>query len=161
MTTQTLKAYENGKFFMTAKISSGMRGRETPVGRYTISQKKKKHRSTLWPKPSGGARMPYMMRLGSTPIALHLGNLPGYPASHGCVRIEDIAAQKLYKWSSVGTQVDIEGHAIGRNFEVKNIARSTMQSLYPEHKYRKKYTEDIFPDDIPYNKGFGKALMLD
>jgi lipoprotein-anchoring transpeptidase ErfK/SrfK len=82
---------------------------ETPNGEYTIMQKKRYHKSNLWPKPNGGAKMPYMMRLTNTGIAMHLGHVPNRPASHGCIRLKNGFAQKLYRWARVGTKVVVEG----------------------------------------------------
>lgn len=84
LTKQMAYAIEEGKVVFKGHISSGMPGRETPAGKYHITQKKVHHRSNLWPKPNGGAYMPYMMRLGNTAMAIHLGEIPGRAASHGC-----------------------------------------------------------------------------
>jgi len=111
LTKQMAYAIKDGKVVFSGHISSGMPGRETPTGIYKITQKEVKHRSTLWPKPNGGARMPYMMRLGNTAMALHLGEIPGRAASHGCVRAEQNFAQKLYWWTPMGTTVKITGNA--------------------------------------------------
>ena len=111
LTKQMAYALQDGNVVFEGHISSGMPGRETPTGRYSITEKKVKHRSNLWPKPNGGARMPYMMRLGNTAMALHLGEIPGRPASHGCVRLEQNFAKKLFKWTPVGTPVIITGNA--------------------------------------------------
>lgn len=114
---QTLEAKENGHIVIKGSISSGKRGYETVAGDYKITQKEVDHKSTLYPKPSGGAKMPYMMRLGWTAMALHLGNLPGYPASHGCVRVERGIIKKLYSWTKRGTVV----HVIGKTSHRKKF----------------------------------------
>ena len=111
LTKQMAYALRDGNIVFKGHISSGMPGRETPTGIYRITQKKVKHRSNLWPKPNGGARMPYMMRLGNTAMALHLGEIPGRPASHGCVRLEQNFAQKLFWWTPIGTLVRITGNS--------------------------------------------------
>lgn len=111
LTKQMAYAVEGGKVVFQGHISSGMPGRETPTGTYKITQKKATHRSNLWPKPNGGARMPYMMRLGNTAMALHLGEIPGMPASHGCVRLESGFAQRMYNWTPMGTTVRITGNS--------------------------------------------------
>jgi len=104
-------AKENGKTVFKGRISSGRVGMETPVGNFKISEKKKKHKSTLWPKPNGGASMPYMMRLSGTSYALHLGRIADRAVSHGCVRLGGGFAQKMYRWANVGTSVKIKGDA--------------------------------------------------
>jgi hypothetical protein len=104
---QRAYAFENNKNVFSGRISSGKKGRRTPLGVFSILEKKRKHTSNLWPKPKGGAKMPYMMRLTYGGIAMHLGYVPKYPASHGCVRLKSGFAQKLYAWASVGTAVEV------------------------------------------------------
>lgn len=108
-------ALEDGNIIFQGRISSGKRGRATPEGSYTILQKKRHHRSNLWPKPNGGAKMPYMLRLTNTGIAMHFGNVSRRAASHGCVRMEATLAKKMYKWARVGTVVHIDGNAHNYN----------------------------------------------
>lgn len=109
LSIQKAYAIEDGYIVFEGRISSGKKGRETPNGTYTILQKKRMHRSNLWPKPNGGAKMPYMMRLTNSGIAMHLGYVPNRPASHGCVRMKNGFAQKMYRWARVGTKVVVEG----------------------------------------------------
>lgn len=109
LSEQMAYAYEDGSIVIEGRISSGTIGRETPAGEYRILEKKRHHKSNLWPKPNGGARMDYMMRLTNDGIAMHLGYVPNKPASHGCVRLKNGFAQKLFAWATVGTPVYIEG----------------------------------------------------
>ncbi len=81
-------------------ISSGKKGKETPTGVFRILQKKEYHESNLY----ANAPMPFMQRLTWDGIALHAGHLPGYPASHGCIRLPRIFAKSLYD----ATQMDGE-----------------------------------------------------
>ena len=111
LSVQMAYAMEDGIVVFDGRISSGKRGRETPAGQFRIMQKKRHHKSNLWPKPKGGAKMPYMMRLTNSGIAMHLGYVPNKPASHGCIRLESGFAQKMYKWARVGTYVYVEGDA--------------------------------------------------
>jgi lipoprotein-anchoring transpeptidase ErfK/SrfK len=111
LSEQVAYAIEDGSIVFNGFISSGKRGRETPEGEYTILQKKRHHTSNLWPKPNGGAKMPYMLRLTNTGIAMHLGYVPNRPASHGCVRLERGFAQDMFAWAKVGMKVYIEGNA--------------------------------------------------
>lgn len=111
LSEQKAYAIEEGYVVFEGRISSGKLGRETPIGEFEIIQKKRHHTSNLWPKPKGGAKMPFMMRLTNTGIAMHLGYVPNKPASHGCIRLTDGFAQKMYRWASVGTSVYIEGDA--------------------------------------------------
>jgi len=80
LSEQMAYAYEDGELIMEGRISSGKIGRETPAGDYRIIEKKRHHRSNLWPKPNGGAKMDYMLRLTNTGIAMHLGYVPNRPA---------------------------------------------------------------------------------
>ena len=113
LSEQVAYAVEDGSVVFDGKISSGKKGRETPEGEYTILQKKRHHKSNLWPKPHGGAKMPYMLRLSNSGIAMHLGYVPNRPASHGCIRLKNGFAQKMFAWANVGTKVIVEGNAFG------------------------------------------------
>jgi lipoprotein-anchoring transpeptidase ErfK/SrfK len=111
LSEQKAYALEDGSIVFEGRISSGMRGHETPEGEFTILQKKRHHVSNLWPKPKGGAVMPYMLRLNNDGIAMHLGAVPNRPASHGCIRLSNGFAQKMFAWARVGTTVVVEGDA--------------------------------------------------
>jgi hypothetical protein len=80
---QTMHVYRNGILIGRSSISSGSTGHDTPAGVFTILEKKQTHRS----KKYDNAPMPYMQRLTWTGIAMHSGQLPGYAASHGCIRL--------------------------------------------------------------------------
>lgn len=109
LSIQKAYALEDGHIVFQGRISSGKKGRETPNGVYNIMQKKRHHKSNLWPKPNGGAKMPYMMRLTNSGIAMHLGYVPNRPASHGCIRLQKGFAKKMFRWARVGTKVVVEG----------------------------------------------------
>lgn len=89
---QQLHVYRGGVRIGRSTISSGRTGHETTTGVFTILQKKVKHRSSLY----NDAPMPYMQRLTWDGIALHAGRLPGYPASHGCIRLPLEFSKLLY-----------------------------------------------------------------
>lgn len=93
LTEQRAYVYRNGIAIGVSTVSSGKPGRETPTGVFSILQKKVEHKSSLY----NSAPMPYMERLTWDGIALHAGHLPGYPASHGCVRLPLAFAKKLYE----------------------------------------------------------------
>ena len=111
LSEQMAYAYEDGDIIFEGRISSGKIGRETPNGTFRILEKKRYHRSNLWPKPNGGAKMNYMLRLTNTGIAMHLGHVPNRPASHGCIRMRNGFAQRMFRWAEVGTPVYVEGDA--------------------------------------------------
>ena len=98
---QRAYVYRNGIAIGVSTISSGKAGKETPTGVFTILQKNKDHRSNLY----NDAPMPYMQRLTWDGIALHGGHLPGYPASHGCVRLPQAFAEKLFGITRFGDSV--------------------------------------------------------
>ncbi len=98
---QRAYVYRNGIAIGLSTISSGKTGHETPTGVFTILQKDKDHKSNLY----NSAPMPYMQRLTWDGIALHGGSLPGHPASHGCVRLPQSFAQKLFSETQRGDTV--------------------------------------------------------
>jgi hypothetical protein len=98
---QKLFVYRNGVRIGQATISSGKEGHRTPTGVFTILEKNVKHESSIYK----GASMPYQERLTWGGVAMHAGYLPGYPASHGCVRLPYDFAQKVYQVTSRGTTV--------------------------------------------------------
>ena len=103
--TQMAYAYRGDQLVGASTISSGKSGKDTPLGFWPVLQKKKFHRSRKY----NNAPMPFMQRLDEFGIALHGGDNPGYPASHGCVRLPMKFAEKLYALTKVGTEVIIEG----------------------------------------------------
>jgi lipoprotein-anchoring transpeptidase ErfK/SrfK len=90
--SQRLYVFRDGDLWDSSKVSTGKRGHETPTGTFPILQKKVDHRSTLY----DDAPMPFMQRLTWGGVALHAGMVPGYPASHGCIRLPRAFAKKLY-----------------------------------------------------------------
>ena len=113
-------------------ISSGKRGHSTPTGKFSILEKDKDHRSSIYgdyvdsagrvvrggissqidSAPSGthfvGAPMKWFMRLTGEGVGMHVGILPGYPASHGCIRMPEPAAALFYSHVKVGTTAIVE-----------------------------------------------------
>lgn len=84
-------------------ISSGRKGYPTPTGEFVVTNKHQQWRSTLY-----GSSMPYYLRLSCRAFGLHAGHLPGYPASHGCIRLNKKDAQNLFNRVPVGTVVVIK-----------------------------------------------------
>ncbi|MFL5298633.1 MAG: L,D-transpeptidase family protein [Phenylobacterium sp.] len=106
---QQAYVYRNGVRIGVSTVSTGKKGKETPSGVFTILQKTKDHRSTLYDHAS----MPYMQRLTWDGIALHGGNVPGKPASHGCIRLPMAFAKVLFGETSTGMTVVIADDAPG------------------------------------------------
>jgi hypothetical protein len=93
--------YRNGVRIAVSTVSTGRPGFETPPGVYTVLQKHEEHYSNLY----DDAPMPFMQRLTWTGVALHAGRVPGYPASHGCVRLPLEFAKKLFGVTALGMTV--------------------------------------------------------
>ena len=104
---QRAHVYRNGIRIGVSTISSGKPGKETPTGTFEILQKKRMHHSNLY----NNAPMPFMQRLTWDGIALHAGKIPGYPASHGCVRLPEDFAEKLFAETERGMLVVIADEA--------------------------------------------------
>jgi lipoprotein-anchoring transpeptidase ErfK/SrfK len=100
---QSLRVFDANGLFAETPVSTGMRGHSTPMGVFSIIQKNKWHRSNIY----SGAPMPYMQRITWSGIALHAGALPGYPASHGCIRMPMAFATKIWGWTRMGARVII------------------------------------------------------
>src|SRR3954449_6910327 len=101
--SQKVTIYDADGWVLRAPVSSGTKGRETPAGVFSVVEKDKDHRSSLY----DDAWMPHMLRVTWNGIALHGGPLPGYAASHGCVRMPFGFAEKLFDKVRIGTRVII------------------------------------------------------
>lgn len=91
-----------GEQVFTSRVSTGRAGHRTPTGEYVITNKHRRHRSNIY-----GVSMPYFQRLSCGAIGFHAGYVPGYPASHGCIRMPHSAARALFSMTPVGTRVTI------------------------------------------------------
>lgn len=100
---QVVYVFRGGTLIGVASASTGAAGHRTPTGKFTILQKRVFHRSNLY----SNAPMPFMQRLTWTGIALHAGHNPGYPASHGCIRLPRAFAELLYGVTALGAPVAV------------------------------------------------------
>ncbi|BAT61070.1 hypothetical protein GJW-30_1_03620 [Variibacter gotjawalensis] len=98
---QRLVLYADGHEIAQSPISSGTASHPTPTGIFSIIQKSRHHKSNLY----SNAPMPYMQRLTWSGVAMHQGVLPGYPASHGCVRLPEYFARQMWAMSKMGMRV--------------------------------------------------------
>jgi L,D-transpeptidase catalytic domain len=98
---QQVELYGQNGFIARAPISTGMAGHPTPLGVFTVISKAKWHRSNIY----SGAPMPYMQRITWSGIAMHAGPRPGYPASHGCIRLPEDFAIWLFHTTKIGARV--------------------------------------------------------
>ncbi|MEN2786085.1 L,D-transpeptidase [Sphingomonas qilianensis] len=106
--TQKAYAYRNGVAIGVSTVSTGMESHATPTGVFTVLQKDADHISNLYKD----AAMPFMQRLTWDGIAMHAGNLPGYPASHGCIRMPLAFAKLLFGLTKTGITVVITQDAL-------------------------------------------------
>ncbi len=102
---QRVHVYRNGVRIAVSTCSTGKPGHSTPTGVFVVLQKDKHHHSSTY----NNAPMPNMNRLTWSGIALHAGKLPGYPASHGCIRLPLDFSEKLFGITHLGTPVIIAG----------------------------------------------------
>jgi lipoprotein-anchoring transpeptidase ErfK/SrfK len=98
---QKLKIYDANGFFAETPISTGMKGHPTPMGVFSVIEKDRYHHSNIY----SGAPMPFMQRITWSGVAMHAGVLPGYPASHGCIRMPMAFAVKMWGWTKMGARV--------------------------------------------------------
>jgi hypothetical protein len=99
--SQNVSFYANGKLVSQSPVSTGKATNPTPFGVFSVIQRNRHHRSNIY----SGAPMPYMQRLTWSGIALHEGKLPGYPASHGCIRLPEHYADYLWRTIRMNTRV--------------------------------------------------------
>ncbi len=100
---QSMTVYDGAEVIATSRVSTGKAGHTTPSGIFSILEKRKYHESNIY----SNAPMPFMQRLTWSGIALHEGNVPNYPASHGCIRLPREFAKKLYGMTERGVHVVI------------------------------------------------------
>src|SRR5512143_391336 len=101
--SQQVTFYDADGWIVRAPVSTGVKGRETPAGVFAVLEKDKDHHSSMY----DDAWMPNMQRLTWNGIALHGGPLPGYAASHGCVRMPYGFAESMFDRTSIGMRVII------------------------------------------------------
>jgi L,D-transpeptidase catalytic domain len=120
---QRIYVYRGSEIVGVSTVSTGQGKRKTPTGVFKVLEKDRHHKSDLY----NNAPMPYMHRLTGDGIALHAGHLPGYPASHGCVRLPTQFVKLLFESSSVGMQV-----AIVKNDKTAPILAHTHKTTLPK-----------------------------
>lgn len=103
LSTQRAILYKNDEPVRSCRVSTGRKGFATPTGRFVITDKQRDWTSTIYK-----VAMPYFMRLNCMEIGLHAGNCPGYPASHGCIRMPNSDVKFLFSVLQIGDAVTIE-----------------------------------------------------
>lgn len=120
--SQEMHVFKRGNLWKSTRVSTGKRGKETPSGVFAILQKREEHYSNLY----DNAPMPFMQRLTWDGIALHAGAVPGYPASHGCVRMpKDFASELFGVTSYASTAVIIADEPLASSYHALALARRT------------------------------------
>jgi ankyrin repeat protein len=100
---QRARLYKDGEVLFSTQCSTGKSGFRTPRGTFVITDKAKLRYSTLY-----GAAMPFFMRLSGSAVGMHQGNCPGYPASHGCIRLPYTYAKAFFGVAQVGDIIVVE-----------------------------------------------------
>jgi lipoprotein-anchoring transpeptidase ErfK/SrfK len=100
---QRAYVFRQNKLIAISTVSTGRKGNDTPTGSFPILQKKRMHHSNLY----NNAPMPNMQRMTWDGVALHAGNIPGYPASHGCVRLPMEFSKLLFGVTRIGSTVHV------------------------------------------------------
>src|SRR6478736_6031315 len=112
---QRISLYDNGELIARSSVSTGVSGHPTPLGVFSVIGKQRWHRSNIY----SAAPMPYMQRITWSGIALHAGVVPGHPASHGCIRLKNDFAIRLWPLTKRGTRVII-AHGDAQPIEITN-----------------------------------------
>jgi hypothetical protein len=112
---QRVSLYDNGTLIARSSVSTGIPHHPTPLGVFSVIGKQRWHRSNIY----SAAPMPYMQRITWSGIALHAGVVPGHPASHGCIRLKNDFASRLWHLTKRGTRVII-AHDDVRPVEIAN-----------------------------------------
>jgi L,D-transpeptidase catalytic domain len=120
--SQRMYVFKDGVPWASSPVSTGKRGHSTPAGVFPILQKKVFHRSNIY----SNAPMPYMQRLTWRGIAIHAGRLPGYAASHGCIRLPHSFARSLFNLTRAdATTVVVTNDAVGSDEGAITLALGT------------------------------------
>jgi len=127
LSRQLLEVWRGGVLIARSSVSSG-RSQSTPNGTFSILGKSVEHYSNLY----NGAPMPYMQRLSWDGIAMHAGNLPGVPASHGCIRLPSAFAKKLFQITACGDIVSIYGNSKDFRPHWARVTRKRTQESAPQ-----------------------------
>ena len=124
-------------------MSTGMKGHSTPMGVFSVIQKHKFHHSNIY----SGAPMPYMQRITWSGVAMHAGVLPGYPASHGCIRMPMAFAVKMWNWTKMGARVIVTpGEMTPASFSHPLLVA---QKVVPQPVDRRRAQERLPKTDMP------------
>lgn len=140
---QKVRIYDSNGLFAESPVSTGMKGHSTPMGVFSIIQKHKFHHSNIY----SGAPMPYMQRITWSGVAMHAGVLPGYPASHGCIRMPMAFAMKMWNWTKMGARVVVTpGEMTPASFSHPLLVA---QKVAPQPVVADEIKSDLPKEDMP------------
>jgi L,D-transpeptidase catalytic domain len=149
---QRISVYDDGSLIARSSVSTGVQGHPTPVGVFSVIGKELWHRSNIY----SAAPMPYMQRITWSGIALHAGVLPGHPASHGCIRLANDFAIRLWHLTTRGTRVIIAANNVDpiqiANLRLFSKPRTTSSS-------QESSTETLAGKDAPAIPSTRAALV--
>lgn len=103
LSQQRAYVFDGEEQIYSSRISTGKRGYRTRTGKFVVTNKYRHWNSTIY-----GSSMPYFQRLSASDFGFHVGHVPGYPASHGCIRMPYSGAKKLFSLTQVGDYVEIQ-----------------------------------------------------
>jgi len=149
LSNQKANIYRGTTLVTSTRVSTGKRGHSTKAGVFSILEKRRRHYSNLY----GGAPMPWMQRLTWSGTALHAGVVPGYPASHGCIRLPYSFAPKLFSMTDVGGQVVIARSMVAPKLIEHAVLFQPLPPPMPpvlakdhdQHKMRRSSNEAVSP----------------
>ena len=153
---QTVTLYDGGVAVAKSPVSTGTPERPTPTGIFSVIEKQWWHRSNLY----SAAPMPFMQRITWSGVALHAGELPGYAASHGCIRLPESFALRLWGTTKIGARVIITRDEVAP-LEIKHARLFTLKPAVepvpvpaPEIKPDEIVPPEYKPEDVapPENK---------
>ncbi|WP_342711029.1 L,D-transpeptidase [Bradyrhizobium sp. B124] len=152
---QRVSIYDANGLYAESPVSTGMKGHSTPMGVFSVIQKQKYHQSNIY----SGAPMPYMQRITWSGIAMHAGVLPGYPASHGCIRMPMSFAVKMYNWTRMGARVFVTPGTISP--ESFSHPLLVTQKVIPQQPVADEVLKMDAPLGVKSDKGADKQSSLD
>jgi lipoprotein-anchoring transpeptidase ErfK/SrfK len=123
---QRVSVFDANGLVTEAPISSGTVGRATPTGVYSVLEKNRVHYSNLY----DNAPMPNMQRITWSGVALHAGHLPGYPASHGCIRLPSGFSKRLFDVTKLGTRVIVSEETL----RPQPVSHDALFAIHPEEQ---------------------------
>lgn len=154
---QKVTVYDTKGVFAESPVSTGMKGHSTPMGVFSVIQKHKFHHSNIY----SGAPMPYMQRITWSGVAMHAGVLPGYPASHGCIRMPMAFAVKMWNWTRMGARVIVSpGQMSPQNFSHPLLA-SVRVPPQPAANLEPQTNAGDKADKVPANTGAAEAKPVE